>query len=60
MSDPEKEQYLQGLRDGKIESLEKVVGELTTDMKKLKMAIYMLYGAIALVQLLPVLKEFLK
>lgn len=51
--------YENGLRDGKIRSLEDAVSEIANDFKKLKVAIYMLYGAIALVQFLPDLKGFL-
>jgi len=54
-----KKDYEEGLRDGKIRSLEKVVSELTTDMNRLKLAIYALYGAIALVQILPELRGVL-
>lgn len=45
--------YEAGVRDGKIASLESTVRLLTVDLNKLKVAIYMLYGAIALVQFLP-------
>ena len=51
--------YAAGLRDGKIESMEAAVRELTQDVNRLKLAIYALYGAIALVQLLPELKGLL-
>ena len=51
--------YHNGLRDGKISSLERAVDALTTDVGKLKVAIWMLYGAIALVQFLPELRGFL-
>jgi uncharacterized membrane protein len=51
--------YEEGLRDGRILSLEKAVNELTVDAKKFKIALYMLYGAIALVQFLPLFKEFI-
>ena len=53
------EAYTTGLRDGKIKSLEAAVHELTQDMNRLKMSIYALYGAIALVTLLPELKGLL-
>ena len=46
------EEYEQGYRDGRIKSLEDAVKELAIDVKKLKMAMYMLYGAIALAQFL--------
>jgi hypothetical protein len=48
--------YENGLRDGRLISLEKSVTGLTEDLSKLKIMIYMLYGAIALVQFLPDLK----
>jgi hypothetical protein len=51
--------YENGLRDGKIRSLEKAVEGLTVDMNKMKIALWMLYGAIALVQFLPELKGFM-
>lgn len=50
--------YQDGVRDGKIRSLEAAVQGLTVDLNKMKVAIYMLYGAIALVQFLPELKAF--
>ena len=49
--------YEDGLREGRLKSLENAVKELTSDMKILKTAIYMLYGAIALVQFLPDLRR---
>ena len=52
-------EYEDGLREGRLKSLEKSVTELSTDVSKLKVAIWMLYGAIALVSFLPDLKEFL-
>lgn len=52
-------EYEMGLRDGKIESLEKAVGKISEDLNKFKIAIYMLYGAIFLVQFLPSLRGFL-
>ena len=51
--------YEDGLRDGKIISLEKGLKQVQTDLAKFKIAIYMLYGAIALVQFLPELRTFL-
>jgi len=51
--------YEEGLRDGQIKSLEKAVEALTTDVSKIKTAVWMLYGAIALVQFLPTLESFL-
>ena len=56
---PPDNDYAAGLRDGKIESMEAAVRELTQDVNRLKLAIYALYGAIALVQLLPELKGML-
>ena len=64
----EDHEYQMGLRDGKIKSLEKAVSELTNDLKSFKqlyandsakwrMAIGMLYGAIALVQFLPEIRQ---
>lgn len=47
------DEYEAGLRDGKIKSLESIVASLTLDVKRLSMATYALYGAIALVQILP-------
>ena len=51
------EDYRNGLRDGRLTSLEQSVHEISQDFKKLKVMIYMLYGAIALVQFLPDLKN---
>ena len=56
---PPEHDYAAGLRDGKFESMEAAVRELTQDVNRLKLAIYALYGAIALVQLLPELKGLL-
>ena len=56
---PDEDTYAAGLRDGKINSLELAVHELTQDMNRLKMSIYALYGAIALVTLLPELRGLL-
>ena len=50
--------YEMGLRDGKIKSLEKAVEQIATDLAKFKIAIYMLYGAIALMQFMPTLRGF--
>jgi hypothetical protein len=57
--DQNEHDYHNGLRDGKITSLERAVDALTIDVGKLKVAIWMLYGAIALVQFLPELRGFL-
>ena len=52
-------EYENGVRDGRLRSLEKTVNEIATDFKKIKVMIYMLYGAIALVQFLPELRGVL-
>ena len=52
--------YEDGLIAGRLISLEKTVGELASDMKQMKVAIYMLYGAIALVQFLPEVAELFR
>ena len=49
--------YEDGLAAGRLISLERTVSELASDMKQMKAAIYMLYGAIALVQFLPEIAE---
>jgi hypothetical protein len=54
----ENHSYEDGLREGRIISLEKAVTEITTDLRTLKVSIYMLYGAIALVQFLPDVRRF--
>jgi hypothetical protein len=51
--------YEMGLRDGKIASLESSVAKIAEDLAKFKVAIYMLYGAIALMQFLPTLERVL-
>ncbi len=48
--------YKMGLRDGKIASLESAVTKITEDLSKFKISIYMLYGAIAMVQFLPLIE----
>ena len=70
MADPTQD-YLQGLRDGRLTSLEHSVEELTEDLKrakasvygdleKMKMMMWFLYGAIAFGQfILPELREWL-
>ena len=45
--------YEDGKRDAQVAAITKIVAELTADVNKLKIAVYMLYGAIALVQFLP-------
>jgi len=52
-------EYEDGLREGRLKSLEKSMTELAMDVSKLKVAIWMLYGAIALVSFMPDLKGFL-
>ncbi len=49
--------YEMGLRDGKIASLEATVSKISEDLAKFKVAIYMLYGAIALMQFLPTIER---
>ena len=51
--------YEMGLRDGKIASLESSVSKIADDLAKFKVAIYMLYGAIALMQFLPSIEGLL-
>lgn len=51
--------YKDGVRDGKIEALIEDVAALSKDMSYMKNAIYMLYGAIALVNFLPKLSGVL-
>jgi len=51
---------MDGLRDGQLISLEKAVKELTADMAKMKLMMYALYGAIALINLLPDIKGILQ
>ena len=55
----ETDRYEDGLREGRLQSLETTVKALTEDVSKLKVAIWMLYGAIALVSFLPDIKEVL-
>ena len=57
--DDEAKSYEMGVRDGKIASLEKIVAELTVDVKKLKVMMWMFYGALVLVTTLPSIQEFL-
>ena len=52
--------YSAGLRDGKLSSLESSVHELTQDVKSLKAAMWMLYGAIGLLGLIPRLWELVE
>ena len=54
----ENHDYEAGVRDGKIQSLENTVEKLTRDVGMLNKAVYLLYGAIAIVQfLLPFLER---
>ena len=59
-SNGEEAAYLAGLQEGRLDTLEKTVEELTADVAKLKTAHYMLYGAIALVQFLPAIQRFVE
>jgi len=58
--DEDTKNYEMGVRDGRITSLEKIVSELAYDVRKMKVMMWMLYGAIALVQILPELRELLE
>ena len=58
MANEHNHDYENGVRDGRLESLERTVREISDDFKKIKIMIWMLYGAIALVQFLPDLKGF--
>ena len=58
MSDDDSHSYEDGLREGRLVSLEITVKEQSKELDKLKIAIYMLYGAIALVQFLPEVRDF--
>lgn len=50
--------YEAGFRDGRIQSLEQTVENLTKDVSILNKAVYLLYGAIAIVQfVLPMLEK---
>lgn len=51
-------EYEEGLREGRLVSLESAVSHLTKDVNTLKAAIWMLYGAIALMQFLPELEHY--
>ena len=53
MTDHNSEAYQEGLRDGRLLTLEKTVAELTVDMKAMKKLLAYLYGAIALGAFLP-------
>ena len=66
MVDAEDEAYNRGKQEVKVESLEKsiwrlekLVENLTKDVKYLMFAVWGLYGAIALIKLLPELKDLL-
>ena len=49
-------EYEDGLREGRLKSLEQTVAGHDVDISKLKVAMWMLYGAIFLVSFLPDLK----
>ena len=51
--------YQMGVRDGKIASLEKTVEQIAADLNKFRIAMYMLYGAIAMVQFMPFIERLL-
>ena len=57
MDEHQLEAFNAGRREGRIDSLEKAVGLLNDDVGKIKKALWMLYGAIALVQFLPEIKS---
>ena len=59
MTEKQNDDYDNGVRDGRLTSLEATARETTEDLKKIKVMIYMLYGAIALVQFLPELRGFI-
>ena len=52
--------YKRGLRDGRLESLEKTVEKLLVEVDMIRKALWMLYGAIALVGILPKIFELLR
>jgi len=53
MQDETDTAYQQGLRDGKINSLEKAVTELTSDVRQLKVFMYTILGALTIVEFMP-------
>jgi len=53
MTDHNSEAYQEGLRDGRIVSVELAVKELRTDMAAMKKLLFALYGAIGLGAFLP-------
>jgi len=53
MQDETDTAYQQGLRDGKIHSLEKAVNELTSDVRQLKVFMYTILGALTIVEFMP-------
>lgn len=57
--DKNSDEYQQGLRDGRMASLEDAVRELAVDMKRMKQLVFSLYGAIALVAFIPELMELI-
>ena len=54
---PNNPDYEQGLRDGRLASLEEITKQHTAEIDTLKKAVWLLYGAIALVGVLPTLLE---
>ena len=54
------EDYLAGLRDGRLESLERTVEQMAKELDLVRKALWMLYGAIALVGLLPKILELVQ
>jgi len=57
---PHSDDYEQGFRDGRLQSLENTVRELTHEMGIVKKSLWMLYGAIGLVGILPKLLDFVR
>lgn len=53
------EDYEQGLRDGRLKSLERAVASISEDLDKLKRALWLLYGALGLVGVLPEILEMI-
>ena len=55
--DEHRSDYEEGLREGRLKSLEKCVQELHIEVSRIKIAVWMVYGAIGLVSFLPDLKK---
>lgn len=51
--------YEDGLREGRLQSLEAITKLHTNELNKIKIAMWMLYGAIALVSFMPAIREFI-